>query len=501
MASSSVAARTAARLNITAYNSAYSHVVTWGFGTYSYTKTVAAGTTSASYTIPLTWLNAIPNATSGSAYVTLETLNAGGVSLGTRMYGFTITAPASVVPTFTSVTATPINSNSVINGWGLFVYSKSQARIVINGAAGVYGSTIKSYSIETDQGIGSVAASGMTTSVLYKTGTVNVTAKVVDSRGRTATRTTSFYIYPYSAPYFTAVTGYRSNSSGTRDDSNGTYAYVNASFSCYSVNGNNSVTGSMTLRQIGGSYTTSKAITSGTANVVGAGNLASDATYQATLTLTDTVGSTTTYIVEIPSAAYIMHIKKGGKAVGFGMAAGADNTVSFGWPVKLATPLEVEQGGTGGNTQAAACAALGAVKKAGDTMTGNLTISTSLYPSVYLTPYYNSSTNRTVFEGSYAGASSFASWEDSSGNNRRMLEVRTARYAASLDNAVLLRTCVNGTWGQYRVFHAGMATPVPVANGGTGGATAKAALTNLGIFYAASLPASGTDGQICLVPV
>lgn len=82
-----------------------------------------------------------------------------------------------------------------------------------------------------------------------------------------------------------------------------------------------------------------------------------------------------------------------------------------------------------------------------------------------------------------------------------MLEVRTAKYAASLDNAVLLRTCVNGTWGQYRVFHAGMATPVPVANGGTGGATAKAALTNLGIFYAATLPSSGTDGQICLVPV
>ena len=50
-------------------------------------------------------LNAIPNAPSGSAYVTLETLNAGGVSLGTRIYGFTITAPASVVPTFTSVTA------------------------------------------------------------------------------------------------------------------------------------------------------------------------------------------------------------------------------------------------------------------------------------------------------------------------------------------------------------------------------------------------------------
>lgn len=499
--STSVAAGTAAKLNITAYNESYSHKVTWKFGSYSNTQTIAAGTASASYTIPLTWLNAIPSATSGTASVSLETLNASGVSLGTRTYSFTITAPASVVPTFTSVTATPINSNSVIDGWGLFVYSKSQAYIAINGAAGKYGSTIKSYSIETDQGIGSVAAAGMTTSVLYKTGTVNVTAKVVDSRGRTATKTTSFYIYPYSAPYFTEATGYRCNSSGTRDDSNGTYAYVKASFNCYSVNNKNSVTGSMTLRQVGGSYSTSKTITSGTANIVGSGNLASDATYQATLTLTDTVGSTTTYIIEIPSAAYIMHIKKGGKAVGFGMAAGDDNTVSFGWPVKLASPLEVEQGGTGGNTQATALAALGAVKKSGDTMTGDLNIQTSLYPSLKLRPTYNSTTNHTVFEGSYAGASSFASWEDSTGNNRRMLEVRTAKYAASLDNAVLLRTCVNGTWGQYRVFHAGMATPVPVANGGTGGSTAKAALTNLGIFYAATLPSSGTDGQICLVPV
>ena len=53
----------------------------------------------------------------------------------------------------------------------------------------------------------------------------------------------------------------------------------------------------------------------------------------------------------------------------------------------------------------------------------------------------------------------------------------------------------------FRVFHAGMATPVPVANGGTGASTAKAALNNLGIFYSATLPSSGTDGQICLVPV
>ena len=124
-----------------------------------------------------------------------------------------------------------------------------------------------------------------------------------------------------------------------------------------------------------------------------------------------------------------------------------------------------------------------------------------IYPSLYLQPTYNGTTNRIVFEGSYAGAASFSAWDDNSGNNRRMLEVRNASYEASRDNALLLRDVVNGTYYAFRIFHSGMATPVPVANGGTGASNAKAALSNLGIFYAATLPSTGTDGQICLVPV
>jgi hypothetical protein len=42
---------------------------------------------------------------------------------------------------------------------------------------------------------------------------------------------------------------------------------------------------------------------------------------------------------------------------------------------------------------------------------------------------------------------------------------------------------------------------VPVANGGTGSNTALGALNNLGIFYADVLPATGVEGQICLVPL
>ena len=154
---------------------------------------------------------------------------------------------------------------------------------------------------------------------------------------------------------------------------------------------------------------------------------------------------------------------------------------------KLSEPLDIESGGTGASTAAGAIAALGGVKKSGDTMTGNLSIQGYLYPSMYLLPYYNNTTNRTVFEGSYVGASSFASWEDSTGNNRRMLEVRTKGYENSLDNAVMLRVADAGVWSNYRVFHAGMPSGVPVANGGTGATTAANARSNLGANNASNL--------------
>ena len=120
-------------------------------------------------------------------------------------------------------------------------------------------------------------------------------------------------------------------------------------------------------------------------------------------------------------------------------------------------------------------------------MTGNLNIQGSLYPSMLLKPTREGQTNQTVFEGSYVGASSFAAWEDATGNNRRMLEVRTKAYAASLDNAVMVRVCDNGTWGNYRVFHAGMPSGVPIANGGTGATTAANARSNLGANNAGNL--------------
>ena len=191
--------------------------------------------------------------------------------------------------------------------------------------------------------------------------------------------------------------------------------------------------------------------------------------------------------VSIGTKGVILDFMADGTGIGIGKVAETSGYIDCGWPLKLSTALAVAYGGTGAASAAGAIANLGGVKKTGDTMTGNLNISGYLYPSMLLLPTYNDTTNRTVFEGSYAGASSFAAWEDSTGNNRRMLEVRTKAYQNSLDWAVLLRVCDAGTWGNYRVFHSGMVSGVPVANGGTGATTAANARANLGANNAGNL--------------
>ncbi len=183
--------------------------------------------------------------------------------------------------------------------------------------------------------------------MINATGTVTITGTVTDSRGRTAQKTATISVYAYAAPLFTPVSVYRCTSDGTRNDTDGTYVYLRGTFGCSALSGGNSATCSATVAQVGGAYTTTSSLASGTGVILGGGNIAVDATFRATFSVTDTVGTVTTYVDEISSAAYIMHVKKGGKAIGFGMAAGADDTVSFGWPVILDAALSFASAGSG----------------------------------------------------------------------------------------------------------------------------------------------------------
>ena len=361
-------------------------------------------------------------------------------------------------------------------------------------ASGSQGSSISSY--RTSLSGTTYSGASFTTNALGTSGNLVLSVTVTDSRGRTATTTRTITVVAYSPPVITSFSGARCNAAGTAIQGDGTRAWISLNATASSVGAKNTMSCSVYYK-LKSSSTWLLATTIAHSNYgINRTNFAVPTgisfgvlnSYDLMVSVADyftTVSSTT----GLGTKKVILDILADGTGIAFGK-------VSF-----RANAVDIEDGmalyAGGRNLANLSAATLGAVPVSGGTMTGNLSISGTLYPSIYLTPTQNNTTNRTVFEGSYVGASSFSAWEDGTGSNRRMLEVRTAAYQPGLDNAVVLRSVINGSYYAYRMFHAGMSTPVPVANGGTGASNAKAALNNMGIFYSTSLPASGVDGQIC----
>lgn len=476
------------------------HTLRYSF--FSSNGTIATGvTTSCTWTPPVSLAAQIPNATSGWGTILCDTYVNGNL-VSTNTCAFQLTVPASVVPSISNVAFSEATSG-VADRFGGYVRTRSKLSVSIT-ATGAQGSSISAYRTSID-GV-TYSGASFTTNTLNTAGNLALTVTVTDSRGRTASTARTVTVLDYLPPSLSQFTAERCNADGTAAQTDGTKVRISAKASGSSVGGKNTLACTVYYRLSSAESWVSAATLTPSNYAISETNRLLSPTFDAlsSYDIKIRVQDVFYYIeqmVSIGTKQVMMDFYKDGSGIAFGKVAENAGKVEFGWPLLLSEPLGVDQGGTGAETAPVACTKLGAVKKSGDTMTGNLAISGYLYPSLYLLPTYNSTTNRTVFEGSYIGASSFSSWEDSTGNNRRMLEVRNAAYQASLDFAVLLRTCSGGTWASYRLFHAGMATPIPLANGGTGASSAKAALSNLGIFYSASLPSSGMDGQICLVPV
>lgn len=304
-------------------SSSYTHVVTYYFQGLR-GQIASAATTSVSWTPPISLASQIPNATSGTCTIGVGTWD-GDTLIGTKEVTITLVVPDSVKPSVSGVAISEAVSG-IASKFGCYVQSKSKLNVNVT-AAGAYGSTISNIST-TFEGA-TYSGSSFTTNAVTTSGTLSMVTTITDSRGRTASTTTSVTIVTYTPPQIMSLTAYRINTSGSADDS-GERIAVAVKYAIATVNSKNT-------RLYSARYKISGATSFSTV----AENQAASVSYDGTLKYTSspTISGDNAWVirfeladyfttvaaeVEIPSAFTIMDFRSTGKGVAIGKVSEKD---------------------------------------------------------------------------------------------------------------------------------------------------------------------------------
>lgn len=351
---SSMIMGTSYSLSISAASDGFSHdvVLTWG-GNYHYIAQMVRGTVSWTPSIDLA--ANIPNAATRSGTLTLHTFSGFASNpndrtlIGSKHYPITLSVPSSVVPTISAVAVSEAVSGLAAK-FGAYVQNKSELAVSIT-AAGAYGSTIQSYTTTIQSR--SYAGASFTSDILTASGTIQLTVRVTDSRGRTASTTASVSVTEYSPPQITTLNAWRIDASGNQTD-DGERLALQLAYAIAGVGGKNDRTLTVKYRQ--GSSGTFETISSGaaetsysgTVNYTDAPELSTDHTYTIQVTLSDYFTSVS-YTIEVPTAKYILDIPDTKDGAAFGKAAEERDLLDVAWNGRVRKNLTVDGSVSVGN--------------------------------------------------------------------------------------------------------------------------------------------------------
>ena len=303
-----------------------------GFGTHtlSYRFEGATGTiatnvgTSCSWTPPWTLANQIPNSTRGNCVITCTTYS-GSTVIGTDTTGFNLYIPWDKALPSVDAIAVAEAVEGLAAKFGTYVQNKSALAVTVSGS-GIYGSTVKSYSVEVESV--TYAGNSITSNVLTSSGTVDVIARVTDSRGKVGTKTATISVAEYFAPIINSMQARRINTSGD-DSAEGTRIAVSMNFAIAPVNNKNDKTYALKYKKSTDSdFTTfssgtTSATYNGTQKFTSSPEISTDYAYIIRLEITDYF-QTTIYDCEISTGFTIMDFRSTGKGMAIGKVSEKD---------------------------------------------------------------------------------------------------------------------------------------------------------------------------------
>lgn len=187
-------------INISRHSSSFKHTVRYVWGNKS--GTIASNVdTSTTWMIPLDFANEIPNSTSGTGTIYVDTY-AGSTKTGTQSAILTASVPGSMKPTFSGLTLIDMNTvaGQLLSG-NNFLQIISDIQVNFNNPAGAYGSTITGYRAEIVNKNQVTTKNGGRLGMMNFNGSATIRASVVDSRGRQSdTRDITINVIEYFAP-------------------------------------------------------------------------------------------------------------------------------------------------------------------------------------------------------------------------------------------------------------------------------------------------------------
>ena len=276
----------------------------------------AQGTVSATFTPPTSLANYIPSTSSGTCTVQCYTYDSSGNHIGTVDTNITLAVPSYSPSGTISITGNNLLSSTYVQG-------KSTMSVSITGSTS-YGASISSYSSVVD---GKTYTGNSFTTGTLGSGSKSVVTTITDSRGKTASVTSSAVtVYEYNPPKITSF------SLARQSDNTTVIATVKGTIS--SVNSKNAKTVKVVLNGVTNTITASSYTISGTTTFTG---VPTDVTLIGSATLTDSY-TTVKQDSMLPTVAVTMDFYKDGKGVAFGKVAETSELLDVAWEIKTGKP-------------------------------------------------------------------------------------------------------------------------------------------------------------------